>query len=67
MNAQIVLHLMADGMFKFLADYTCKNKGDQQLWECASIKDCYLTLRLDLCHLLRHTRGGGDDGRGTMI
>jgi hypothetical protein len=65
MNAQIVLHLMVDGMFEFLADYTCRNKGDQQWWECASIKDCYLTLMVDLCHLLRHKRV--DDGRGTMI
>ena len=57
---------MLDGKIKFLADDSCSsNKSDQQWWEYGSMKDCYLTSMVDLCHLLRHK--GGDDGKVTMM
>ena len=45
-------------MIKFLADNTCRNKGDQQWWECELMKDGHLMSMDDLCHLLMYKRGG---------
>ncbi len=49
---------MVDGKIEYLAGDSCSSDtSDQQWWEYASMKDCYLTSMDDPSDLLRHKRG----------